>query len=313
MKIIGSLLLLSAVIAFSSFRRLGTTLANASFYPLYYNSGLPTNYNDFVQIIATAGSDMSPNGYLTNGGPTFYSQGASPSPNTLGPTTGNGYCEIGIGGGPPEALMITYRTIVTGVSTHSEFDIVINTSSNGFSQWGTGNSGSNTYDRCSYLKHELGHGVGLDHTSKSELMAPVAVLDKVLNVKNDDIQGFKCIYQGDCYGEQSAGNLTITTNVSRSPVKSYLIWNLETESDKFITGFNLLKRDKKTLVYKSVNSVQIPVNTSNNYYAYRLPKETDFSKSEYYLETVYSEVKCITKFDVNRRITCKPGQKDLKD
>ncbi|HSH66274.1 MAG TPA: matrixin family metalloprotease [Bacteroidia bacterium] len=287
-----------------SFKRSSTYLNPTVNVYLYYTFGFNTSpAGEFLALIQSAATEMSPSGLTTSQSPFIYSGGLSPSSSGTPPIV-NTYSELGYGYYyKADALMVTTRlqgnSSISG--THGEMDLLVNSNFNEFSYWGNGYN--NTYDRETVLKHELGHGVGLSHSTKSPLMNESTPKGYITGLKDDDIAGYKCIYDGVCTGEEGSGDVSLSTNVVELKAKTYFQWHIES-SYKTVKGFNLLKKDCHTNEYISLNNAEINCAMDNNYYAFCTTDKLNFSTSIYFLEIVYENGKTITPFE-------KKGNKQL--
>ena len=70
----------------------------------------------------------------------------------------------------------------------------------------------------------------------------------------------------DDEGALYCGDIKMSANVNMHDGGSFFSWNIETESHKAITGFNVYKKDKKSKTYKSVNNKLIPFKSDQQKY-----------------------------------------------
>jgi len=265
-------LVLSTVVVFSNFRLKNATLANGTYW-IEYNPSLPQAFrNEFSWVIF----DMSPNGYVI-GAPVFANGGLSTGFNQT--PLQNGVCEMGYGqSSNPNRGGVTDD--YTNSGQYTEFDILY--TSNFAFTWGSGFN--NTVDRATVMRHELGHGVGLDHTSvSSRLMAATVSPGDIKNIGNDEIAGYECIYRNFCNGQEGgSGNIELSTDMSFSDNFEILKWNVETDKNTLV-GFNILaKTDNGELV--TVNQSLIEYDAEKDSYNFLLGKENTYKK--YYVEVV---------------------------
>jgi hypothetical protein len=121
----------------------------------------------------------------------------------------NGYTEVQSSATAttnPDAAAVTQKWLFGG-RVYSEFDTWVNEN---FALRADFTDGSGGVDRASVLRHEFGHGCGLDHSSNSSnLMYAEPDLSFVRNVDVDMQRGYRCLYQNvDCqYDEDSPGSI----------------------------------------------------------------------------------------------------------
>lgn len=278
----GFLFVLIVVTAFKlkSATLAGTNNGGSFSYYIYYSNPIQTQAPEFISSISTAVNDMSPYNNAPSGNtPSFIYGGLNF--DFGGNPRQNGKCEIGWGpvAGSPNAGGGTEDYVTAG--TYTEFDIIIDNTP--AAPWGNGWAG--TVDRTTVVRHELGHGVGLDHTSVSSRLMHNSLNagGGTKNIGSDERNGYRCIYENNCSGQEGgSGNLEFTISKKNNSYSSTttLKWEIETENTSLI-GFNIF--EKKSNNYKSLNTELIKAIPNQKEYSYDILNEMN---KEYYIEFV---------------------------
>lgn len=277
---------------FYSFRIKKATLWDGeTSYTVKINSSIQSS--GFNSIVASCISIMSPSSNVVNS-PSFAYGGLHTGFN-LTPVR-NDIIEIGYGySSSPTRAGATDD--YTNVGVYSEFDILM---TNNFAfTWGNGRF--DTVSRETGLKHELGHGVGLDHTAvRSRLMYVSYGVNEIKNIGSDEINGYDCIYNNRCRGmETDTGNLDFSTNIVFDDNKNKVLkWNIETDKNSLI-GFNIYVKLTNCNL-KSINPKMIEYNNGQDSYSFFL-KRNDNQEEDYYVEVIGEEKKDMRmfKFKIN--------------
>ena len=242
-------------------------------YQVKYDSSLPAG---FTNELNSSINEMDPASYVNNA-PYLIWGGLHNAFNAT--PIENGIIEVGYGFSPtPTRGGATDDYTSSGAYT--EFDILM--TSNFAFTWGNGFGG--TVDRATGLRHELGHGVGLDHTKiSSRLMYASYSVGEIKTIGQDEKNGYNCIYNALCTGEEAgSGNLEFSTNVFDNDNSKYksLSWRIETDRNS-ILGFNIFKKSSEGSLI-SLNKEIIKINRDKDVYSF----EVEVGDVEYFVEIV---------------------------
>lgn len=262
-------------VSFSSFVLLSTTLQDrAANYVIRHNGTVPAA---FVTLLPTAINQMTPSAHVTNA-PTMIHGGLTGGTQSTFVEDGNIVVFQGFDASTG-VLASVLRQSRNG-NIHTEFDLRIN---NNFSGTFSNGSFGGGHDRVTVLRHEFGHGVGLDHSgTASRLMGASLSANQVKDIGTDEIRGYNCIYNNICTGQEGgSGNIEFSTDVVAEDFFKTLKWSIETESENLI-GFNVYKKScDGTLV--SVNEEMIIFRSNQENYNFQVAENNN---DTYYVEVV---------------------------
>ncbi|AXG70709.1 hypothetical protein KORDIASMS9_02955 [Kordia sp. SMS9] len=271
-KIYASLIVI--FVTFSSFVLLSTTLQDRTAnYVIRHNSTVPAA---FIPLLPTTINQMSPSAHVNNA-PTMVHGGLTGGTQSTFTQDGNIVVFQGFSSNTG-VLASVLRQSISG-SIHTEFDLRINSNFSGtFSNGATGGG----HDRATVLRHEFGHGVGLDHTgTASRLMGASLGVNQVKNIGQDEIRGYNCIYNNICTGQEGgSGNLEFSTDIVADDLFKTLKWSVETDNNDLL-GFNVYKKECDGSLI-SVNSEMIKFRSNQAEYTFQV----DDTKDTYYVEVV---------------------------
>jgi hypothetical protein len=283
-KIVFILILNFILIGVSSFRlKSGSRHLSAGNYSVYHTGSLAQNAVDFVSLISPGLFQMDPNQATANG--PSWSYGGIYGPNgAFNTPVQNSVCEIGYSYyGKADAAAVTTDYVSSG--TYTEFDITINSNFTYVSNFNNGGGGSSV-DRATVLRHELGHAIGLDHSSDPYTLMyfSITVGASPTYIGVDEQRGIRCIYDNlDCqYNEGGSGNSEFSISVMKNGDEKTFIWTSDVDNYNII-GFNILAKEIGSCKLVTLNKDLIKKGLIENSYCFDA-SDTNFSKYEYYLE-----------------------------
>lgn len=267
--------LIAIFVTFSSFVLLSTTLQNRTAnYVIRHNSTVPAA---FIPILPTTINQMTPSAHVSNA-PTMIHGGLTGGTQSTFVQDGNIVVFQGFSSNTG-VLASVLRQSISG-SLHTEFDLRINSNFSGTFSNGTAGGG---HDRATVLRHEFGHGVGLDHSgTASRLMGSSLGANQVKNIGTDEIRGYNCIYNNICTGQEGgSGNIEFSTDIVADDLFKTLKWSIETDNNSLV-GFNVYKKECGGNMI-SVNSEMIKFRSNQENYTYQVAEN---NSDTYYVEVV---------------------------
>lgn len=282
---------------FRTAKQTGKLAKSSNIYYVYMTRILVSQdplYSSMENTMTSSTHNMSPNVYTRTSSLTL----ANGSLNSVSPTNytrNNGRCEIGWAniqnlGASPLAAAVTLTTI-TPYGTYNEFDIVLGTDllARTGVNWGNGNGPF--IDRGRTIRHELGHGLGLDHSvrTNSLMYSSVTTYDASFVSRDDDTyKGIKCLFDNAfcaCDENGGSGATEVSMHTAINGERKDLLWNVSER--RGIQGFNVYEKQGEK--YIALNSKFIELSENKDLYSFALPEQASFKAKKYFLETVYDD------------------------